>query len=265
MSRLKAAVALSLLSMCACCALAAPSASANGTTAFTCVQGGGALDFSDAHCDNEVTPGTGSFGHVSAGTEPLTILVTNAGTKNMTTESTPWVFSATLGGNSVEVSCTTASGSSVNTNVEVGGVMQNTGKELTLKLTGCTVLKPANCTIAKGEINYGSGITTLTVENIKGSEMGLKFSPEGTKALLEFELEGTECPLKGKKISAVGTTSATGTRPSTELTTSRGATMIVTKEMTAETLHVAGASATISAAFTVKTTTAPVTLTTTNP
>jgi hypothetical protein len=261
----RATVGLLLLCALIFSAFAAPGASAKGTTAFTCVSGGGALDFSDAHCDNEVTSGTGSFGHVSLGTEAVKIQVTNEGTKGLTTESTPVVLNATLGGMALEIVCSKASGTSVNTNKEISGVMQNEGKELSLRFFECTVVKPAKCTIKGGEINVTSGATTITVENVKGTEMGLLFSPEAGKPFFEVTLEGPECPLKGKTASVVGTTTATGPRPSTEITSSRGATMIVTKEMTAETLKIAGAAASVSAAFTVKTGSSPVTLTTTSP
>jgi hypothetical protein len=266
MIRLRTAVGFSLLCACVFCAFAAPSASAKGTTAFTCVKGGGALDFTDAHCDNEVTPGSGSFGHVSLGTEPKVIEVTNAGTKSATTESTPLVLNATITGAPIEISCAKVNGSATITNKEIGGVMQNEGREISMNISECVFLKPAQCSLKAGELKLATKVTSLTVENIKGTEMGVKFEPEKFAGVLfEAEIEGAECPFKGKVAQVVGSTTATGPRPSTEVTASRGATMVVTKEMTAETLKVAGASASISSTLTVKTSTAPVTLTTTTP
>src|SRR5689334_16146452 len=63
----RSAVGLSLICALVFCALSAQSASAaegKNTTAFECVKGGGAKDFSDAHCDNNVGAGKGEYGHV---------------------------------------------------------------------------------------------------------------------------------------------------------------------------------------------------------
>src|ERR1700704_6916600 len=109
----RTAVGLALICALFLCALAAQSASAaegKNTTAFTCVEGG-TKDFSDAHCDSSVAAGTGKFGHVAiaVGT-PTAISVTNAKTKNNTTESTPIIQKGTIAGIASEIECKTLSG-----------------------------------------------------------------------------------------------------------------------------------------------------------
>jgi hypothetical protein len=104
-------VGLSLLSALLLCAFAAQGAhaaweAATNTTAFTCAPGGGSLDFTDAHCDSQVTPGTGSFGHVALGTYvTTTIQASNTNTKNETKEAEPVVLEATVLLNKVTVTC----------------------------------------------------------------------------------------------------------------------------------------------------------------
>ncbi|MGB8500012.1 MAG: hypothetical protein WCD85_18685 [Pantoea agglomerans] len=58
---------LGLAALCAVAlgAVAAPGAQAENTTAFTCVEGGGGLDFADAHCTEDVGEGNGEYGHVA--------------------------------------------------------------------------------------------------------------------------------------------------------------------------------------------------------
>jgi hypothetical protein len=55
---------LSVLCALVFCAFSA-SASAAGTTAFTCIEGGGQLDFSDADCATFVGASNGEYGHVA--------------------------------------------------------------------------------------------------------------------------------------------------------------------------------------------------------
>lgn len=65
MNGCRAIIVLVLLCALALCAFAAPSAvAAKGTTAFTCVKGAGAGDFSDPDCEKGVKAGTGGYGHV---------------------------------------------------------------------------------------------------------------------------------------------------------------------------------------------------------
>jgi hypothetical protein len=239
---------LSLLCALFFCAFAAQSASAKGTTAFTCAPNGGAKDFSDAHCDNPVTPGTGSFGHVAITTETL-VQLTNDKTKNNTTEHTPFVFKVELALAPARITCTHANGEAKLINEEVGGVMQTKGQEGGfLNLTTCTVQEPLNCTVKEPIVWEMNSITRT---NINTNEMGVEFKPPaGSTAFASITYEGASCGLKGKTFKVEGTMIATGRRGSTEAVTSSGATLEFTNAMTKTTLKTGGKPAELEGTLT---------------
>jgi triacylglycerol lipase len=242
----RAVVGLSLLCALLFSALVAQSASATkGTTAFTCSSGAAAKGFSDAHCDKGTSEG--SYGHI--GIEPdqeVEIEITNAKTKNGTTETTPAVLKSVIFKVSIEISCSTVSGSGKATNKVIGETMQNEGTGIGIKYSGCTVLKPTKgCQVKESLEITGSSLTVETLGAGK-NEMGVEFKPKAGKPFAEIIFEGSECALKGKAVPLTGTAIATGSRGSTEGVTSSGATLIFTNEMTKETLKLGEQTAELS-------------------
>ena len=167
----KTIVVLALISMLAISALGAAGASAKGTTAFTCTSKGGESDFADAHCDNQVGAGKGSFGHVAIATgSSKEITLSNEKTASETTAAQPSVLIGTISGTNVEVKCTTVTGSGTLTNKEVEGTMQASGT-MTIEHSKCTA-SPSPCTVAE-PIVYKANYTTYQNE----TEMGLRYTP----------------------------------------------------------------------------------------
>jgi hypothetical protein len=249
-------VGLALLSALLVCAFAAQSASAvaaKNTTAVTCVEGG-AKDFSDAHCDNAVTAGTGKFGHVAIENgKATTISVTNAKTANSTTEAAPTVLKGTVFGVKNEITCKTVTGEGTLTNEEVGKEHKVKGT-VTANFTSCTVNKPAIGCKVKEPITVKSN--TEGVEELqgakekekgeKGTEMGLEFKPTSGEVFNEVVIEG--CFIAGT-YKTTGTAIGTGTgSPSAKFS---GATNVFTNAMTKETLKLAGNPAEVSSSTTV--------------
>lgn len=194
MMRRQARVVIAVLCALAVCAVAASSASATGTTAFTCVEGKGAKDFKDAHCTNQVEAGAGSFGHVAIEPGiPQEIELTNAQTSGETTAAQPFLLVGSLAGIPVEIKCTTVGGGGNLTNTEEGGGM-HAGGEVSIQLSGCTVPKPANCSV-NNPITYVGTFKTYQ----KGSEMGVEFAPMGGGGgtFTQITFTGTKCALAG--------------------------------------------------------------------
>jgi triacylglycerol lipase len=245
----RAVVGLSLLCALLLSAFAAQSASAtSGTTVFECSSAAAKTDFSDAHCDSGAEKG--SFGHIEVEPErEVEIEITNAKTKSETKESTPSVLKGTIAGVAGEITCTTVSGTGKSTNKEISGVKQNEGTGLAIKHTGCTVNKPINCKVKEPIEVTGS---SLTVESLGGgkNEMGIEYKPK-EKTLAQITFEGGSCLLKEKTFPIEGTMIATGSRGSSEATTSSGGTLIFTNAMTKETLKFAGNAAEYSGTITV--------------
>lgn len=176
----KSIIGLSLLCMVAICAFAAPSASAEGTTAVTCVKGEGKLDFNDAHCTESAEPGKGLYGHIGIAENQLTeIELSNANTANKTTEAEPSLLTGELAGvKSVEISCKTVKGTGSLTNKEEKASMLASGSA-TIEHSECVVSKPAGC-VVKEPIVYEANFKTYGNE----AEMAVEFT--GAKAGGEF-------------------------------------------------------------------------------
>jgi hypothetical protein len=189
-------VGVSLLCALAFCAIGASSASATGTTAFTCVEGGGSKDFSDAHCDNQVKAGEGKFGHVKVEGSETELTFSNEKTASETTAAEPSVLAGPLLGVNVSVSCKKVAGTGTVTNGEVGGVMQATGNA-TLEHSECVVTTAGSegkC-LVKEPIVYTAKYTTFQNE----TAMGVEFTPKSGKAFGAITyVEGSGgCPIKG--------------------------------------------------------------------
>ncbi len=234
MIRRRAMAGLALLCALLLSAFAAQSASAivvihaTNTTSVTCLAGGGNLDFSDAHCDNKVTAGTGSFGHqaISAGTKTA-VDITNNKTKNNTTEAEPAVLTTSHLGVNIEITCETvgSEGSSVE-NVEKEG-KHTFFTFVIIKFSKCKVVKPLNCTVKEPIVTTanGKGVEGLKFE-AEEKGMGVEFTaPEG-KNFAEISFEGEKCTFKGKTFPVTGSTVATGTPEPTQATKHSGATSV---------------------------------------
>lgn len=235
----RATAGLTLLCALAFCPFAAQSAwaqvgtPATNTTGVTCVKGAGNLDFEDAHCDKQVTPGTGEYGHVSIENGKTTeIEVNSEKTANKTTESATSLVKANVFGALVEVSCqttTTAGASSASwiENVETEGKHTIKGT-IAGRIQNCTVLKPAKCRITEPieAIGEFQGVENL---NPGGKAMGGEFEgdgPGGAYASVQFTNKGAEsCALNGKTVSITGTAITTGGTVS-QTEQSRGATSV---------------------------------------
>jgi hypothetical protein len=208
-------IGLSLLSALLFSVLGVQSASAavsKNTTAFTCVKGGGNRDFQDAHCDVTVPAGTGEFGHVAIanGTE-TEIEVTNAKTKNSTTESTPATIKTIIAGAEVHIDCNTVSGTGAIKNSEPAAGEHRVSGKLIAELTNCTVTKPLNCTVSEPLVFHAA---FEGVDGLNGAEknMGLEFKPTTENELLmSIQFTGVNCPLKNLTFPLRGTAISTGT------------------------------------------------------
>jgi hypothetical protein len=107
----KSVLGLALISVLAICAIGAQGASAawetaKHTTAFTCVKGGGSLDFAkgDSHCSGaQVTPGTGEYGHVTIASGTKTTVETSNETTGGARE--PSILTGSLFGVAVKITC----------------------------------------------------------------------------------------------------------------------------------------------------------------
>jgi hypothetical protein len=185
-----------------------------GLTAFTCIESPTHEgDFKDAHCDEAVTAGTGQFTHKALPTNPTTVTSTNAETKNKTTEATPSVFKAILGGVTSEIVCKTRQGH---------GTLENTLTQDQHSVVGSGTTSYAECTMPKPVNGEGKErckvsepiqfeFKAISTEN--GKEMGALFRPkEGTTFVrLSFsEGPGMKCPIAGKEMPVTGNAEATG-------------------------------------------------------
>lgn len=253
----RAVLGLSLLSALLFCAFAAQSASAQkaeNTTAFTCVEGGGAKDFSDAHCDKKVGAGEGKFGHVAIANDTTTeIEITNEKMGAATNEKTSQLLKATAFGVKTEITCDTVTGTGTIHNVEsgVGSKKHTVTGTGTVKYSGCKVLKPAKCSVGPIEIKNGTfqGVEKTGPEK---NTMGVEFTPEAGKPFTTIPFEGAECALKGKSISVEGTAIGTANPSVGDTAKHSGATVTFTEAMTKETLKVGLNAAEHKGGFTVK-------------
>jgi hypothetical protein len=198
----RAIVGLSLLCALAFCAFAAPSASAAGTTAVTCVETPKGEGFSDAHCDNAVSEGA-TFKHEAIPANTTTeIELTNEKTTADTKGAVSSLLTGELGGvKAVEITCKTVKGTGSLTNKEEKGSMLASGSA-TIEHSECVVAKPAGC-IVKEPILYEANFKTYGNE----TEMGVEFT--GAKAgefgAITYKNKGAEkCVFNEKTIGISG-------------------------------------------------------------
>lgn len=209
----RAIAGLSLLSALLFCALAAQGASAaeaKNTTAFTCVKGGGSLDFEDAHCDKTTTPGKGEFGHEQIANGSKTeIEVTNEGTAESTKKSTPFTLKYKIFTTHFE--CSTVSGTGTIENSEPAAKEHKVSGVLNINLSKCTVISPAKCTL-KEPIEMKTTFTGVEGLDAEKNNMGLELKGSGAEeTFVTLTFEGSECTLKGKSLAIKGAMTGTGT------------------------------------------------------
>ncbi|HET7444801.1 MAG TPA: hypothetical protein VFJ57_09105 [Solirubrobacterales bacterium] len=233
----RATFGLAVLIALALSAVAATSASATGTTAFTCVKdAGGSLK--GPHC---LTSGSGeSYKHVGFNTK-TTATATNANTASETTAASSVILKGTTAGIITEITCSEAHAEGFLENKENGSAemfVHATGK---LRLTGCVVNKPEKigCKVKGGEITTTE--LTVTTEG-QGDELLVKPAEGG--GVTSITVEGCSNP------SCNGTFPLTGTIKAT----ANGATFLVTEAgtTTQNTLKFAGQKAGIEASLTIK-------------
>ena len=245
----RTAVGISLICALVFCALAAQGASAaegKNTTAFECVKGGGEKDFSDAHCDNNVGPQKGEYGHVVL---PLntkaSITISNEKTKNETKEAASTVLKGTIAGIKSEIICKTVTGSGSLTNEEPSSKVHRVKGTVEANFTSCTAPKPALGCKVKEPITVSSNVEGVEGLGAEKNQMGLEFKPTGAH-FASVTLEG--CLIAGT-FNTDGTAVATGTPANTAKQS--GATSIFTAAMTKETLKLAGNPAEVESTTTV--------------
>ena len=225
------------------------------TRAVTCVLGGGNLDFKDAHCNEKVAAGSGSYGHVAIKTgETTSIDVTNAATSSATTLGTSAILKTTHLGVNLEVSCETVSSSESwirNTETLLFHTVEGTVKAA---FSNCKVSKPANCTIKTPieAIATFNGVEGLQFGG-KNNTMGVEFTQHEGKNFAEFTFEGEKCVFKNKTFPITGSAIATGTPEPSQATQHTGATAVFETEGAMQTLKFSTSNATFTGKFTTRT------------
>lgn len=215
------------------------------TTAYTCVKGA-TEDFSDAHCDNQVTAGTGEYGHeqLPAG-ETTEITISNEGTTNNTTEAGPAVLESTLFGVNVKLTAQGVHGLGwIRNNEPSAGEHTVTGRvvvEYTLVsvsgLKNCSVEEPIEVDASFKGVDNGSGA------------MGVEFeAAEEGNPFTKITFTGSKCALNGVTIPVEGTAVGTGGAGSEANNT--GATTLF--EGAHEELHIGGSPATFKSETTTR-------------
>ena len=195
---------LALLGALLLCAFAAQGASAafepsTNTTAFTCVyEGPERGDFEDEHCDHNVGPEAGDYGHE--------LIPLNQTTEGETTATSTAVLHATPAGLNITITATTGHGTGWLENIEpsagvhrvIGsGRSEYTGLKAEGSIKKCKVAEPIEV-----EADFES------VEDPESGTMGGRFSEvEGAGAFTTITLEG--CALAGT-YPIVGNAVATG-------------------------------------------------------
>ncbi|MGB7686023.1 MAG: hypothetical protein WBL45_09615 [Solirubrobacterales bacterium] len=241
----KAVIGLSLLCALLFCAFAAQSASAEkstNTTAFTCVASGGTTnkDFVDAHCDEAITPGKGSFEHLVIANDTTTALAaTNDKVTNGTKDSEPATLKGTIGLAKVDILCTKVKNDTTKSfihNVDSGEKKHTVTGEARVEYTGCEVKELAKCIVTEPIVAEATFVGTEGLGAAK-NEMGQNFVGKGkeeTFAEIQFtnKSEAEKCSLDKKifpvKGSAIGTSGPTTKSPQTNKHS--GATLVFSPE-----------------------------------
>jgi hypothetical protein len=206
----KATIGLCMLCALAFSAFAAQSASAVGTTGFTCKRKAvvGGVGFSAPHCKAADAVGSGAeYEHVVV-PQSTTTKVTG---KNTATggEKVTWSAVSTVFGTTIELQAKTLTGEGLMTNA-VDGSEHYAHGEGTGTFSEVSVVKPANCEVKtdvpstkeKGET--GVIHTEPLKATTKGQGDGLKFEPQAGTALATFWMVGASCPLANSTFTTTG-------------------------------------------------------------
>jgi hypothetical protein len=189
----KTIIGLSLLCALFVCSMSAASASAKGTTAFTCVpQVFG--EWEDAHCKTFVGSPNGSFAHEEIEVGKTTEIT---GTNNVTgSETSTAVLHSILGGVEFTIDSEEVHATGSCKNETVGEVMQNHCKKVKVNYKKLKVTPESlKCSITGGEITTNE-LTTVTRETETGKGPGVNFTPEAPATIFaEFVVGGAECKL----------------------------------------------------------------------
>jgi hypothetical protein len=235
----KALVGLSLLCALVFSAFAASSASAEGTTAFTCEPVASEAQFSDAHCTTPQAGGKG-FRHTPITQDAVTeVTGTNEKTAGSTTAATAAVLHGVLSTIPVTITCNVVHTTGTLTN-KAGPPMFATGPAAT-EYSECTTIiegTKTNCKV-KEPIVANSTITTV----VEGGEMYVKATGSGAGELfvsLTFGNNGLEvCP---KGITSLNPYKVTGAA----IGTPKGATLEFKEKEAHSTLKLGGNPAEIT-------------------
>lgn len=237
MIRRKAVIGLSVLCALAFCAVAAASASAKGTTVFTCSKSATTKSFHDAHCTE--TSGTLEYGHIAVPAGESTELKVEG--------TTSQVLKGSISGVSVELSATTVElkpetmGTIVNT--DHGTEPMDFSGKGTFTYTGVKVLKPSGkgC-VVKEEMVSTEPLTFTSIVGEGATKTGVEFTPAAGKGQPFAEITIEKC----STTSLNGTFSLKGSLVGTP----HGATLNFTEASTAG-LTIGGNAATLNGSTTV--------------
>src|ERR1043166_1431470 len=181
----RAVLGLSLLSALLFCAFAAQSASAakaTNTTMCTCVKGGGALDFKDAHCDEFVGKEKGEYGHVKVANGLTTeITATNEKVTNSTKDKELAVLESQFLLTKIEITCEVVSNNAKESLVhnEVSEVSKHTiTGTIVTNFEKCTVVKPEKCTVKTPIVSVAS-FESVEGLGAEANEMGGELKGKG--------------------------------------------------------------------------------------
>jgi hypothetical protein len=187
-------VGLSLLGVLLVCALGAASASAAGTTAFTCKSVLEGATFEDEHCTKADPDGGPGFIHeeIAVGT---TTEVTATNNVTGATSSTV-VGHSILGGVEFTIDSEEVHATASCKNETVGEVMQWHCKKVLATFKKLKVTPESlKCSVTGGEIKTKE-MTAVTRETETGKGPGVNFVPEAPGTIFaEFTVGGAECKL----------------------------------------------------------------------
>ena len=236
----KAMVGLPLLCALLFSAIAVQNASATaGTniTGFTCakVASKATGEFKDAHCDEKKSTENGYKHELITGTtEAEATNETTGGAKStQVIEGSPFKVAA-------KIECTTLTGSGTIENSEPSAKVHKLTGSGTLQLTGCTVVKPAKCTLKEPFVTKIGSVETqevLTGPKGEANAMGFEYRSPAGEPFGIITLQGAECAIK-EPCAVEGSVIATGGPGSAEPQTSTwsGATAVVTPAMSSLTI-----------------------------
>lgn len=191
MSRRRSALGTAVLFALALSAFTAASASAVGTTAFTCAKTETGATFKDGHC-KEAGSGAG-YKHVEITPEaPTEISLINTRTAEGTTAAQPAKLEGTILGAPVAIECSMLSGMGTLTNKTTAGGEMFIHGEAAVEFSGCVVTKPA----ALGCVVKEEKITTKTLTGTtEGQGNAVKVTPKEGTTMFSVALE--KCSVSG--------------------------------------------------------------------